>query len=108
MPSPTASGRYGDVNGTSSWPSEIGTTRSSSSEPPCSTMKTPVRIARNRCTSSTANLGQLSVDAARQHTPSSTDEESSTYATIPAERAKYQTPGLTLRLARERGPTRRR
>ena len=33
-PSPTANGRYDDVNGTSSWTSPIGTTESRSSVPP--------------------------------------------------------------------------
>ena len=38
---------------------EIGTTRSASSAMPCSARKTPVRIARKRCTSSTAKRGQV-------------------------------------------------
>ena len=68
-------------------------------------MNTPVRIARKRCTSSTANFGHLNVALPAISTPSSTDDESSRYATIPAERAKYQTPGLTLPALPVPGPT---
>ena len=107
MPSPTASGRYGDVNGTSSWPSEIGTTRSSSSEPPCSTMKTPVRIARKRCTSSTANFGQREASScrpsARRAAP--TRRAAGTRRSPPSGRSTKRR-GSCRDLSRERVPTR--
>ena len=69
---------------------EIGTTRSARSATPCSARKTPVRIARKRCTSSTAKRGQVNFARADMSTPSTTEVERSRYATIPAERATYQ------------------
>src|SRR5581483_4269557 len=93
-PSPTANGRYDELNGTSSWPSEIGTTRSSSSDPPWITMKTPVSRAAKRCTSSTAKRGHPSLARVDSNRPSTTDPVRRTYAVIPAERAAYQSAPL--------------
>ena len=60
---------------------------------PCSVTKIPVRIARKRCTSSTAKRGQVKLARADISTPRITEAERSRYATSPAERAKYQTAG---------------
>src|SRR5437867_3198492 len=66
-------------------------------------MKIPVRIVRKRCSSSTANRGHVSAARPDMSVPATTEAESKRYATIPADRAKYQTVGL-MRRARFRGP----
>ena len=55
-----------------------------------------MRIARKRCTSSTAKRGQVNFARADMSTPSTTEVERSRYATIPAERATYQVRAVKL------------